>query len=82
MPDKITALASLNDITFVSAGNIIYVVDRNVVISKMELKKEVIGSLAICGELLVASGQSSVYLFDLKAYGKECINESFFSIYF
>lgn len=44
-------------------------VERNVIISKMELKKEVFGSLAVCGEFLVGSGQSSIYLFDLKTFG-------------
>jgi hypothetical protein len=36
----------------------------------MELKKETINSLAVYGETLVASGKSSIYLFDIKNHGK------------
>ena len=72
-PEKITALTCSDDFTFVASGSQIYVVERNVIISKIDLKKENLTSMAILGEVLVASGQSSIYLFDLKTYGKSML---------
>lgn len=68
-PEKITALIAFDDLTFVSAGKTIYVVDRNVIVSKIELKKETVSSLAVFGDVLVASGHSSIYIFDINNYG-------------
>ena len=68
-PGKITALASLDDFTYVSIGSVIYVVDRNVIVSKIEMKKERIESLMILGDAIIAVGQSSFYLIDCKTYG-------------
>ena len=45
----------------------------------MELKKETVNSLAVYGEILVASGKSSIYLFDIKNYGN-IIFESLFGL--
>lgn len=69
-PEKINALIAFDDLTLVSAGKTIYVVDRNIIVSKIELKKETVSSLAVFGDVIVASGQSSIYLFDINNYGK------------
>ena len=63
---KITALTAYDDFTFVATENIIHFVERNVVLSTIELKQETVGSLAVFGDMLVASGRSSIYFFDLK----------------
>lgn len=63
---KITAITAYGDLTFVATENIIHVVERNVVLTKIELKQETVGSLAVLGDMLVASGCSSIYFFDLK----------------
>ena len=68
-PEKISALATLNDLTFVGAENLIYVTDRNVIVGKIELKKDTITSLEVLGETLVVSGISTIYMFNIKTYG-------------
>lgn len=68
-PEKIDALITFDDLTIVSSGKTIFVVDRNIIVSKIELKKETVTSLAVFGDVIVASGQSSIYLFDLNNYG-------------
>lgn len=68
-PEKISALATLNDLTFVGAENLIYVTDRNVIVAKIELKKDTITSLEVLGETLVVSGISTIYMFNIKTYG-------------
>ena len=65
--EKITALTSLKDITYVASGNSIYIVDRNVIMSKIELKNEAISSLIVFGDVLIATGLYSIYIFDMKS---------------
>lgn len=65
-PRKITALTAYNDFTFVSTENSVYIVDRNIIVAVIEMKKETISTLAVFGDILVGSGESSIYLFDLK----------------
>ena len=77
-PQNISALTTSNDITYVAAGNYIYIVDRNIIVAVIELKKEALTSLAVFSDTLVACGESSIYLFDLKTNSK--IN-FFYSMY-
>ena len=69
-PQKISALIAFNDITYVAAGNNIYIVDRNIIVAVIEMKKESITTLAVFGDILVASGESSIYLFELRTNSK------------
>lgn len=65
---KITCLAAFKDITFAATENVIHVVERNVEIAKIQVPSDRIESVSVLGEFLVASGQSKLYVFDLKKY--------------
>lgn len=72
---KITALAAFKDFTFAATASVIHVVERNVEVAKIDLKQDCIHTMAIFGEFLVASGESSIYVFDVNKYGKfSCYN--------
>ncbi len=65
---KITALAAFSDYTIVATGSTIHVVERNVEVTEIAIEKDSIHSLAVLGEFLVATGESSIYVFDVKKY--------------
>lgn len=67
---KITSLTAFNDFTIAATGSVIHVVERNVEVAKIDLQQDNIHSMAVLGDFLVAAGDSSIYVFDVKKYGK------------
>lgn len=74
----ISALAALNDMTFVAIRGKIHVVERNVEVAQIEIKNGLVSSMMVLGEFLIAAGGSSIHVFDAKSYStlRECLDTS------